>query len=64
MLKKSKKEKEKLENFNKLQDEHLDLLAGARQIFRLTLRMVELCEGSSDVMKSDTNQQLVGRIRD
>jgi len=55
VLKKSKKEKEKLENFNKLQDEHLDLLAGARQIFRLTLRMVDLCEGSAEMMSSETN---------
>jgi hypothetical protein len=28
--KKSKKDREKLENFNKLQDEYLDLLAGSR----------------------------------
>lgn len=49
--KKSKKDREKLANFNKLQDEYLDLLAGARQIFKLSLRLVDICEESREVMK-------------
>lgn len=40
----SEKERRRQKELLKLQEEYLDLLAGSRQIFKLGLRMINICE--------------------
>jgi len=49
--KSSERERNRQEEHKKLQEEYLDLLAGARQIFKLSLKLIDVCEGSKSVRK-------------
>ena len=62
--KKNEKDRNRANDYKKLQEEYLDLLAAARQLFRLGLRMIDLCESSEDLMAEKKNKALVQDMRD
>jgi hypothetical protein len=45
----SKRDRRRQDEYKKLQEEYLDLLAGSRQIFKLGLKLIDICEGSEEV---------------
>lgn len=45
----SEKERKRQGEYRNLQEDYLDLLAGSRQIFKLGLKLIDICEGSEDV---------------